>query len=244
MPSTVCPSCDTFQSFKNELGRLRWGELHGKAHIFPDYPTDEQRATAREDFHKLIFEFPCPPCVAHSKHYLDERPLDFTNRETLERGVCEFHNSVNEKTGKAIHPCNVSPTPPIPDKPFNIPDALNNSRMASDIVTITGSQLAAKGTEKVLPALDRALNLRGPLNLKTVGTPLIGAALLIYAWKQPQAGDKQLALVSYAAHLLSQGVDTVQEVLLPGSAQGLSIRAIPGQNVNQFSGFGRRAPIF
>lgn len=174
-----------------------------------------------------------------------DRHLALAPPDQVQRALDELSATDKIKTtefGGYVNP-DYAKTP----KGFNIAKTINESRRmlsGKEIAVIAGSQFAAKGTEKVMPMLDQNLGLRDPFwNLDKIGTPAIGAALLLLTltkYGQRMKANAQLALVSYAAHLLTDVVDTAL-VLMPGSTQGFRLQAVPGTQTYPASA---RFPIF
>ena len=113
------------------------------------------------------------------------------------------------------------------EKDFNILNGSDSLKMnGKDIGMIVGSELVAKGTEKLSDWVDATYNLDSqPLHLQTSTYVPIGGALLLLAAAKTRyfkaKPSRQLAAVVYASHLLSQGVDVAQQATAPGVQFGI-----------------------
>ena len=92
---------------KDELGKQSWTLLHTMAAYFSERPKAEQRLYAELYFKTLAALYPCKVCAEHMRNYIEEAPPDASSREALCLWVCDFHNQVNELTGKPAFPCNI-----------------------------------------------------------------------------------------------------------------------------------------
>lgn len=96
-----CPSCKIARSEKAVVGTRTWLLLHGLADSY-----DPAARKKTEVFVKgLILNFPCTPCARDAEEYLEDHPLDFTTRRSLQRSLCSLHDHVNQKLGKPLHGC-------------------------------------------------------------------------------------------------------------------------------------------
>lgn len=89
----------------DELGRASWALMHTIAAYYPQKPTHAQRVQARRFFDALGDLYPCATCRADLRADVDANPPRCESREALARWVCERHNAVNEKLGKARASC-------------------------------------------------------------------------------------------------------------------------------------------
>lgn len=90
---------------RNDIGRAMWTMLHTMAAHYPPSATDDQQRTARAFLTALPELFPCKDCGHHLASALDEMPPRLETREAFVLWVCELHNHVNSRTGKAARPC-------------------------------------------------------------------------------------------------------------------------------------------
>ena len=89
----------------DELGRASWALMHTIAAYYPQKPTHAQRVQARRFFDALGDLYPCATCRADLRADVDAHPPRCETREALAKWVCERHNVVNEKLGKAKMSC-------------------------------------------------------------------------------------------------------------------------------------------
>ena len=89
----------------DELGRASWALMHTIAAYYPQKPTHAQRVQARRFFDALGDLYPCATCRADLRADVDAHPPRCESREALAKWVCERHNVVNEKLGKAKMSC-------------------------------------------------------------------------------------------------------------------------------------------
>ena len=83
------------------IGRRGWYELIDKALGFPaPYVTEQDRKDTSDYFYSYAKTFGCLKCSKDMLLYMEQNPLDLTNRATLFWWVWAFHNYVNKKLGK------------------------------------------------------------------------------------------------------------------------------------------------
>ena len=94
-------------------GSPAWAHIHFVAHSYPTKPEECDHSsglpigTTANDF-KSFFKYvgktlPCILCRRSYEQFLSEKPLDFTNKNTLTKSIFDLHNMVNKKIGKPIH---------------------------------------------------------------------------------------------------------------------------------------------
>src|ERR1700722_361611 len=98
-PSSHCP-LDVEQ-----LGRATWSFLHTTAAYYPEHPTPNQRTNMLALLKSLPSLYPCSHCASHLGQNMTEHPPDVSGRIALSRWLCERHNDVNERLGKAMFDC-------------------------------------------------------------------------------------------------------------------------------------------
>jgi len=87
--SHVSPQC---------FGPPMWKSLHN---IFRAYdPTPEKEAALKQFMSNLATLFPCPRCGMHIQEAIKTMPTD--SKYSAFKWSIDFHNSVNERTGKPI----------------------------------------------------------------------------------------------------------------------------------------------
>lgn len=87
------------------LGRATWTFLHTTAAYYPDKPTPTQRANMLMLIRSLPVVYPCTHCAQDFGKCIDHSPPDVSSRTKLSLWLCQRHNEVNEKLGKAIFDC-------------------------------------------------------------------------------------------------------------------------------------------
>lgn len=99
----------TFPLQKEDAGNSAWKLAHHKASLYSDSPTDKEKERMKiflyETF-RSVSEL-CDNCKKHIHDYLKSHPIQtaLTNKKSLSKYLCEFHNSVNERNGKDIVNC-------------------------------------------------------------------------------------------------------------------------------------------
>jgi len=89
-------------------GRATWQILHTRARYFPVEPTQDEQDNIRDFIEATVTTLSCPKCAMHGRLYIEEHPIDVSSRAALNAWLCTFHNAVNERIGKPLHPCAVS----------------------------------------------------------------------------------------------------------------------------------------
>lgn len=98
-PSTDCPLD------KDELGRATWSFLHTMAAYYPNNPTKKQSEDMTKFLNIFAQFYPCEPCAQDLRQDIQKHPPKTTNAEELAKWLCERHNTVNIKMGKAVFDC-------------------------------------------------------------------------------------------------------------------------------------------
>jgi len=88
-----------------QLGRATWTFLHTTAAYYPERPTPTQRANMLGLLIALPSLYPCSHCASHLEGKMEDHPPDVSGRVALSRWLCERHNDVNERLGKAKFDC-------------------------------------------------------------------------------------------------------------------------------------------
>lgn len=96
---------------KEAAGNAAWRTMHHRASLYSDTPTPKEKERMKYFLYesmKGVAEL-CSNCKNDIKGYLRKHPLDsaLDGKRQLSRYLCEFHNHVNEKTGKEIHNCHL-----------------------------------------------------------------------------------------------------------------------------------------
>ena len=87
-------------------GSKFWFTMHTVAYFYPDYPTQDEMASAKNFYTALADLLPCPGCARHYTSLLRAHPVDHAigSREGLIEWVNMMHNEVNRRLGKPIVP--------------------------------------------------------------------------------------------------------------------------------------------
>lgn len=93
-----------------QLGRATWTFLHTTAAYYPEKPSVAQRAQMLNMLHSLPTLYPCSHCASHLNESIKINPPDVSSRIGLSRWLCNRHNEVNERLGKAIFDCSIEKT--------------------------------------------------------------------------------------------------------------------------------------
>ncbi|KAI0310723.1 ERV/ALR sulfhydryl oxidase domain-containing protein [Amylostereum chailletii] len=89
-----------------QLGRATWTFLHTTAAYYPEKPTTSQRANILSLLHSLPVLYPCSHCASHLGEEMKIHPPDVSGRKGLSWWLCQRHNDVNARLGKAAFDCN------------------------------------------------------------------------------------------------------------------------------------------
>ena len=88
-----------------ELGRAAWAHLHTTAAYYPLQPSDSQQRDMREFMLLYVRQYPCLYCRDRTMEEVDRNPPRVVDRSQLAEWLCEVHNEVNERLGKAAFDC-------------------------------------------------------------------------------------------------------------------------------------------
>lgn len=98
-----------FRIFKrkrtDELGRGSWALLHTISARYSRSASLKEQEEMKGFLHLFAKWYPCDQCSEHMLSYLQQHPPNCSNRDTLQRWICELHNKVNEKLGKPMVDC-------------------------------------------------------------------------------------------------------------------------------------------
>jgi len=87
----------------NFWGPPLWKSMHSIAEGYPEQdPTEEHKQAARHFYGSLRVLLPCSSCCKHCCAHQQNDPVDdhLESRDNLARWVFDFHNRVNQRTGK------------------------------------------------------------------------------------------------------------------------------------------------
>jgi FAD-linked sulfhydryl oxidase len=89
-----------------ELGRAGWTTLHTMAAYYPQNPSDEKKAEARQFLTLFARLFPCKICAKDFEQIINQHPPRLDSQKDFSLWLCEAHNHVNQKLGKPNFDCN------------------------------------------------------------------------------------------------------------------------------------------
>ena len=89
------------------LGRGSWNMLHRLAAAFDKAPSPARQRDAAEFFRLLGELYPCEACAAHFRGMLAATPVRAGSNRELSTWLCERHNEVNARLGKAQFDCSL-----------------------------------------------------------------------------------------------------------------------------------------
>jgi FAD-linked sulfhydryl oxidase len=88
-----------------ELGNCGWGLLHTMAAYYPDQPSPIEQVRMKEFLERFAMFYPCGVCGDHMTEDLQINPPSTDSRSNLSRWMCQMHNRVNVRLGKAEFDC-------------------------------------------------------------------------------------------------------------------------------------------
>lgn len=85
-------------------GSKFWFTMHTIAFFYPENPTQDEMAHAKNFFESLKVLLPCPGCASHYSDLLKSFPIygAVTSRMNLMIWVNKIHNEVNKRIGNRI----------------------------------------------------------------------------------------------------------------------------------------------
>lgn len=93
-----------------QLGRATWTFLHTTAAYYPEQPSPAQRTRMLGLLFALPVLYPCSWCATHLGEEMQRAPPDVSGRVGLSKWLCEQHNRVNGRLGKASFDCSLKST--------------------------------------------------------------------------------------------------------------------------------------
>lgn len=93
------------KEIKERLGRSTWTLLHTMGARYPAFPTAQQRKDTLSFIHLLSALFPCGDCTKHFQKLLSDFPPRVGSNDEFKTWLCEAHNIVNRRLGKAVVDC-------------------------------------------------------------------------------------------------------------------------------------------
>lgn len=85
--------------FVEFFGPCMWKTLHAVAFASPQHPDDETRMQYIDFFRAVGNVIPCPSCQEHYQSYMDQHPIEASDRKSLARWVYDLHDTVNRRKG-------------------------------------------------------------------------------------------------------------------------------------------------
>ncbi|GLI59953.1 hypothetical protein VaNZ11_002007 [Volvox africanus] len=105
--SNTAAALDAAAAVKAEVGRATWTLLHTLAAQFPDRPTRQQQRDARTLVDCLTRIYPCGDCARHFAELVRRNPPVVSSGPAFRRWLCQTHNRVNARLGKALFNCDL-----------------------------------------------------------------------------------------------------------------------------------------
>lgn len=93
---------------KKELGNAGWTLIHSIAANYPESPSESEQYHAKAFLRSIAKLYPCKTCRRHFEKYLASSPPELASREQFMLWTCAAHNSVNERQGKDVFPCDMT----------------------------------------------------------------------------------------------------------------------------------------
>jgi hypothetical protein len=94
---------------KDKAGNAAWSNMHHRASLYPDNPSEKEKERMKVFLYESMRSVAllCKNCNNHIKEYLKSHPIipALVSKKAISKYLCEFHNHVNEQTGKEIHNC-------------------------------------------------------------------------------------------------------------------------------------------
>lgn len=83
-----------------QWGSKYWFYLHENASLYPEQPTDEQRANELNHINYFVTHLPCKEtCETKASEFIANNPPDLSSRKTYFAWTIAFHNEINRETG-------------------------------------------------------------------------------------------------------------------------------------------------
>jgi len=67
---------------------------------YPSSPSDDQKVSMNLLLNNMFKNLPCPACRIHAQQYFEKHPPDLSSAESLYKWLTDFHNVINDRTGK------------------------------------------------------------------------------------------------------------------------------------------------
>jgi hypothetical protein len=89
---------------RKSVGNAFWTYQHRLAEWTP--PEPEAQTRAFQNLVAGVATFPCKDCSSHGLEYIKAHPFN-PNDKTIDKYLCEFHNTVNDHLGKPLVSCGI-----------------------------------------------------------------------------------------------------------------------------------------
>lgn len=134
-------------------GSYAWRFLHAISFTFPEVPTDADKKNYKEFFEMLPAVLPCKICSIHFSQFIQNNPIDTSNREGLSKWVYEAHSNVNKMQNREnpSYETVKEAYTRMPDMAvFTMPEAMQASYMKSEHIEALLSPDNASGSNATL----------------------------------------------------------------------------------------------
>jgi hypothetical protein len=81
-------------------GSLFHDTLQMMALSYSAKPNDDQKLSMNLFLLNMFKNLPCPACRMHATQYFNKHPPDLSSSESLYKWLIDFHNVINDRTGK------------------------------------------------------------------------------------------------------------------------------------------------
>lgn len=93
---------------REELGRQSWTLLHTMAAYYPKKPSPSRKKMAEQFVTSLSHLYPCKHCAYYLRESIKKNPPQLESRDEFSTWMCEQHNEVNQRLGKATFDCSLA----------------------------------------------------------------------------------------------------------------------------------------
>lgn len=88
-----------------ELGKAAWTVLHSNVANYPDVADNDTQRKMNDYINLFARFYPCKKCASHMIEYVSRNRPIVTDKTSLQKWMCVFHNSVNKKLQKKEQNC-------------------------------------------------------------------------------------------------------------------------------------------
>lgn len=103
--TNVYSTAMTKLEIRENLGRSTWTLLHTMAAVYPGIPSVEHKKDIINFIYLLSKLYPCGDCAQHFQGLLKGFPPKVGNHDEFVKWMCDAHNIVNKRLGKAVFEC-------------------------------------------------------------------------------------------------------------------------------------------